>query len=46
MDLDQFPLTVAWFKKMKAAVPNYEKVNGELVAKFKDFMKEKTDLVK
>ncbi len=46
VDLEQFPLTRAWFERMKAAVPNYEKVNGELLAQFRDFLKEKTDLVK
>ncbi len=37
----QYAELSAWLEKVKAAVPNYEKANGEGVAMFGEFFKKK-----
>ena len=38
-DLTAYPEAIAWFKKVKAEVPNYEKLCGEGAAQFGGFFK-------
>ncbi len=40
-DLSQFKDLESWFERVKAAVPNYEKANGEGVKGFAGFYREK-----
>ena len=45
IDLDQYPEIKKWLAKMKAAIPNYAKANGDGADAFRNMFKEKTGLV-
>ena len=45
IDLDEYPAIKEWLEKMKAAVPNYAKANGDGADAFRNMFKEKTGLV-
>ncbi len=42
VDMSPYPELAAWVEKMKVAVPNYDKCNGEGLQIFMDFLKAKT----
>ena len=45
INFEDYPEVQAWMAKVKAAIPNYDKANGDGLKMFEGFFREKTGLI-